>query len=355
MNSNFWKDRKVFITGHTGFKGGWMALWLTLMGAKVYGYSLQASKPSFFSSTNLEKKITQSFIGDIINLENLKKVLDDIKPSIIMHMAAQPLVRESYNKPLDTLMVNVMGTANIFEAARLIGGVDAIVNITSDKCYENNESNLAFKENSKLGGYDPYSSSKACSELVTSAYRKSFFSNSKTQVASVRAGNVIGGGDWNDDRLIPDFFKYFFSKKILKVRYPNSIRPWQHVLEPISGYLILAEKLVLEKEKYADAWNFGPNENEKLYSVNEILEYLSNQFEGAKYEIDYSEKPHESKFLKLDSSKSREKLGWNNYWNINTALDKTSDWYKAWHNNKNLLEISISQIKSYEAELKKIK
>lgn len=356
MNSNFWKNRKVFLTGHTGFKGGWTALWLTTMGAKVFGYSLEPStKPSFFSSTNLEKKISRSFIGNINNLKMLKKAISISSPSIIIHMAAQSLVRESYNRPFETFMTNVMGTANIFEATRLSKSVEAIINITSDKCYENNELSIPFKENDKLGGYDPYSSSKACSELVTSAYRSSFFSSSKIKVATARAGNVIGGGDWSKERLIPDFFKFFFSNKVLKVRYPNAIRPWQHVLEPISGYLILAEKLVLNKENYSEAWNFGPDENENFYSVSEILQYLSSKCVGARTEFDISEKLYESKFLKLDSSKSRTRLAWKSLWDVETTLNKTLHWYKAWKNNEDTMSISISQIKDYETDLKNIK
>ena len=352
MNSKFWKNRNVFLTGHTGFKGGWTSLWLHLMGAKIHGYSLKPKKNSFFISTNLEKKFSNSFYGNINNFKKLKEAMNKSKPSIIIHMAAQPLVRESYKAPMETYLTNIIGTVNVLEAARFTDGVEAIINVTTDKCYENKELNLPFKESDNLGGSDPYSSSKPCSELVTSAYRSSFFSSSNVKIATVRAGNVIGGGDWGKERLIPDFFKCFFSNKVMKVRYPNSIRPWQYVLDLISGYLKLAEKLVENKEEYSGAWNFGPNENRKSLSVIEILNHLSIKCEGINIETEKNLKPHESKFLSLNSSKSRKRLGWKNAWNIERTLDQTLNWYKAWKRSEDLMNISISEIKTYVNELK---
>ena len=352
MNKGFWKNRKVFLTGHTGFKGGWTALWLSKMGAKVYGYSLKPpTKPSFFLLTKLKNQISQSITGNILDFQTLAKVMKKIKPSIIIHMAAQPLVRASYNKPIETFRTNVIGTANVLEAARETSSVRTIVNITTDKCYENKERNKAYKENDKLGGHDPYSSSKACAELVTAAYRKSFFSKSNIGLSSVRAGNVIGGGDWAVDRLIPDFFKALDISKPLRIRYPSAIRPWQHVLDPICGYLTLAEKLHLKGNKYAEAWNFGPGIDNSR-SVSWIIEYLSTKFKRSNYELENILQPHESKLLKLDSSKAKKQLGWKNIWDLKTTLNKTVEWYEAFYNSEDMRKISIDQINDYEKKLR---
>ena len=257
INLKFWQNRSVFLSGHTGFKGGWLALWLTDMGAKVHGYSLGTkSNPSFFKETKLKEKLASSTIDDIQNLSALKSSMTFANPSLIIHMAAQSLVLESYNNPVETFRTNIIGTANILEAARKINTVEAIVNITSDKCYENKEQLEPYLENDKLGGHDPYSSSKACAELISNAYRNSFLNECGIKIATVRAGNVIGGGDWAPNRLIPDLLRSIDSGKKLFIRSPNSVRPWQHVLEPLSGYLLLAEKLLTEGNNYGEAWNF---------------------------------------------------------------------------------------------------
>jgi len=348
MNLNFWKNRKVFLTGHTGFKGGWTALWLSNMGAKVFGYSLKPPTiPSFFSVTKLKEELSKSIIGNILDIKNLTEAMKDAKPSVIIHMAAQSLVRNSYKLPVHTFMTNIMGTINIFEAARKTNTVKAIINVTSDKCYKNQELARPYEENDKLEGHDPYSSSKACSELITTAYRKSFFLDSGISVASARAGNVIGGGDWAKDRLIPDLFRALDKGDVLSIRLPNATRPWQHVLEPISGYLILAERLVSEKNKYAEAWNFGPDDNKNI-PVSKIVENFSNKFKELKFKYDNSKQPYESELLKIDSTKSKSRLGWKNNWNLKITLNKTIEWYRSWKNNENMKNVSISQINSYE-------
>ncbi len=351
MRSTFWKNRRVLLTGHTGFKGGWTALWLTKMGAKVYGYSLAPpTKPNFYLETKLEKKLSGSFIGDICNLKNLSSKIKLVKPSIIIHMAAQSIVGVSYKKPVKTFMTNVIGTVNILEAARHVKSVKTLINVTSDKCYEVVNSNKSYKETDRLGGYDPYSSSKACSELITSAYKNSFFSN--IGIASLRAGNVIGGGDWAKNRLIPDFFRSYYKNKTLHVRSPNSIRPWQHVLEPISGYLLLAEKLTKNQKKYSEPWNFGPN-RKNFNTVSQILRKLEKKLKKSKFKVKDKLKIHETKLLKLDSSKSKSLLGWNSCWDIDATLDKTIEWHQAWKNNEDMMKFSLSQINSYIMSIKK--
>jgi len=353
ISPNFWKNRNVFITGHTGFVGGWTSLWLSNLGANVFGYSLAPlTAPNFFSTIKLKKQLSQSTFANILNVKKLSKAMKASNPSIIIHMAAQPIVRDSYLKPIDTFMCNVIGTANVLEATRQIKTVKAIVNVTTDKCYEINRHEHSYNENSRLGGYDPYSSSKACSELITSSYRRSFLANLNVHLASVRAGNIIGGGDWAKDRLIPDFFKALNKKKTLIVRSPNSIRPWQHVLEPISGYLMLAEKLVKSGNKYAEAWNFGPKENDTM-KVSQIVKYLCKNIKGSSYKTQNITQPHEAKVLKLNSLKAKTKLKWTNNWDLKMALDKTIEWYQAWANQQNMRDISISQIKSYEKNMNK--
>jgi CDP-glucose 4,6-dehydratase len=261
-------------------------------------------------------------------------------------MAAQPLVRYSYQAPVETFATNVMGTVNVLEAARQSGTVKAIVNITTDKCYENNEWLWPYRENDRLGGHDPYSASKACAELTVAAYRDSFLSDANIHLASVRAGNVIGGGDWARDRLIPDFLRSIDAGKTLKIRSPNAVRPWQHVLEPLSGYLLLAEKLYLEGKAFAEAWNFGPND-EDTKSVGWIVEKLCAQFSGALWEIERVKQPHEAGLLKLDSSKAKTKLGWTPRWNLETALSNTTEWHQAWRNREDMAAITTQQIQAY--------
>ena len=263
MTSSFWNGKTVFVTGHTGFKGGWIAHWLSELGACVHGYALNPpTTPNFFTETNLQERLVGANIGDIRDLGLLDKAIKQSKPDIVIHMAAQPLVRESYNTPVETFSANVMGTVNVLEASRRVGTVKAIVNITTDKCYDNKEWIWPYRESDRLGGHDPYSASKACAEIVAAAYRSSFLSDADIQLASVRAGNVIGGGDWATDRLIPDFLRALDAGETLKIRSPNAVRPWQHVLEPLSGYLMLAEQLYEQGEPFAEAWNFGPNEED---------------------------------------------------------------------------------------------
>ena len=347
INSSFWKGRSVFLTGHTGFKGGWMALWLTEMGAKVYGYSLDVTTaPNFFTETKLRERLTSSTIADIQNFLTLESAMSYAKPSVIIHMAAQSLVRESYNIPVETFKTNIIGTVNLLEAARKIDTVEAIVNITTDKCYENKEQLKPYLENDKLGGYDPYSSSKACAELVSASYRNSFLRESGIKIATVRAGNVIGGGDWGTDRLIPDFLRAIDDGKKLFIRSPNAVRPWQHVLEPLSGYLVLAEKLVKNGNSFAEAWNFGPQENDSK-TVSWVVDYLSQKIPNVQWDIDKTKQPYEASLLLLDSSKARSRINWKPRWSLEIALDKIIEWHQAWKEKKLMAEISISQIDSY--------
>jgi len=349
INFNFWKNKSVFITGHSGFKGGWLALWLSELGANVYGYSLKAPTDiNFFNVINLKKKIKKSTIGDIRNLSSLQNSMRNANPSIIFHMAAQSLVRQSYVDPLETFSTNLIGTINVFEAARKIKSVKAIVNITTDKCYENYETNKPYSEIDRLGGLDPYSSSKACSEIATSAYRSSFLNKSGIKIASARAGNVIGGGDWANDRLIPDFFRSIDNNKILNIRSPKAVRPWQHVLDPLSGYLMLAEKLVNEGDNFAEAWNFGP-ENTGTRTVSWILKRFSKKFKKAKFKINKQKNYHESKLLNLNISKAKSKLGWKPVWSIESAIANTIEWYENYKRKENMLEFSIKQIKAYQS------
>lgn len=308
LNKDFWKNRSVFLTGHTGFKGGWISLWLADMGAKVHGYSLEAiDNPSFFGETRLEERLASSTIADIQNFSTLKSTMSLAKPSIIIHMAAQPLVLESYKSPIDTFKTNIIGTANILEVARGIETVQAIVNITTDKCYENREQLKPYIENDKLGGYDPYSSSKACSELVSAAYRNSFLEECGIKIATVRAGNVIGGGDWAQHRLIPDFFRSIdFDKKLL-IRSPDSIRPWQHVLEPLFGYLLLAEKLVIKDNTVY----FDPENIEEIIAA--IMKILKNNQLRKKLSIGAKSR---SMYFSWDKSA---KLTWNTLNNLSNS------------------------------------
>jgi CDP-glucose 4,6-dehydratase len=349
MNRSFWKDKKVFLTGHTGFKGSWLSLWLQSCGSILMGYSLAPNTKLNLFDLALVADGMNSEIGDVRDLERLKKTMKYFSPEIVIHMAAQPLVRTSYKDPVDTYSTNVMGTVNLLESIRNINSVKAVVNVTSDKCYENNERTLGYREDEPMGGKDPYSNSKGCSELVTKAFRNSFFCDlGSAKIASVRAGNVIGGGDWADDRLIPDIFKSFQEKKPVLIRNPDAIRPWQHVLEPLSGYLLLLERLYIEGNKFADGWNFGPK-NDDVKPVNEIVEYLIEKWghkEG--YIKDISVQPHEAQLLRLDISKAKDKLGWEPKWDLYKSLDSIVDWYKALLNNKDIRALTLNQINQFE-------
>lgn len=347
MTPSFWNGKTVFVTGHTGFKGGWLAHWLSELGAYVHGYALEPpTEVNFFTETNLQERLTSSSIGDIRDLGLLDKAIQQSKPDIIVHMAAQPLVRESYQTPVETFEANVMGTVNVLEASRRVATVKAIINITTDKCYDNKEWIWPYRESDRLGGHDPYSASKACAENVAAAYRRSFLSDADIQLASVRAGNVIGGGDWATDRLIPDFLRALDAGETLKIRSPEAVRPWQHVLEPLSGYLTLAEHLYEQGEPFADAWNFGPNE-EDARSVGWIVTQLCERISGAQWKSDEREQPHEAGLLKLDSSKAKSHLGWAPRWNLETALEKTVEWHQAWRNGDDMMAFSSKQIQTY--------
>ncbi|MBT8558174.1 CDP-glucose 4,6-dehydratase [Polynucleobacter paneuropaeus] len=347
----FWRNKKVFLTGHTGFKGGWLSLWLSSMGAKVIGYALAPnSEPHLFGVLGIDELIEQSHLGDIRDLDALKKAMTEAAPEVLIHMAAQPLVRYSYANPVETYATNVMGTVHVLEAARTIESIGATVVVTTDKCYENKEWVWGYRENESMGGYDPYSNSKGCAELVTSAYRRSFFSgsNGNNAIASARAGNVIGGGDWSVDRLIPDAIKAFEANVPLMIRNPSATRPWQYVLEPLSGYLILAQALYGEDgDQFASAWNFGPSDSDNR-SVEEVVDLLIAEWGApASWKKEGLEQPHEAHLLKLDCSKAIQQLNWIPRWNLETATKKIVQWQKAYEAKENMWEVSLAQINQY--------
>jgi CDP-glucose 4,6-dehydratase len=348
VDSSFWKGKKVYLTGHTGFKGSWLSLWLQNMGAVVKGYSLDVStKPALFTEANVGAEM-ESEIGDIRNLEQLTESMVSFTPDILIHMAAQPLVRLSYLEPVDTYTTNVIGTVNVLEAARKCPNLKAIVSVTTDKCYENKEWEWGYRENESMGGHDPYSSSKGCAELVTSAYRRSFFSSEDTaSLASARAGNVIGGGDWAEDRLIPDILRAFEKSKPVVIRNPLSTRPWQHVLEPLSGYLVLAQELYINGDEFAEGWNFGPND-EDCKPVNWILDQMVTYWgNNASWCLDKNNNPHEAGFLKLDCSKASNRLKWNPKWNLQLTLKSIVDWHQLYSIGDDLKKQCLKEINIY--------
>jgi CDP-glucose 4,6-dehydratase len=352
MNSTFWQNKKVLITGHTGFKGSWLALWLQQLGAKIIGFALPPpTEQNLFTLANVAQNMI-SIIGDIRNFSEIKQTLADYSPEIIIHMAAQPLVKYSYTNPIETYATNVMGTVHIMEAVRQVNSIKVVINVTTDKCYENKEWQWGYRENEALGGYDPYSNSKACSELVTSAYRNSYFnfhtySHHGVSVASARAGNVIGGGDWAPNRLIPDIIRSCLAKEgDIIIRNPNAQRPWQHVLEPLSGYLLLAERLFEHPAEYAEAWNFGPNDAD-IQPVSYVADFLIKLLDGKPWILDNYPHAHEATYLKLDCSKAKVKLGWHPRWNLERGLKETANWYQAYQLNKNLKDVTLAQIESY--------
>lgn len=354
MTPSFWQGKRVFLTGHTGFKGSWLSLWLQSLGAEVTGYALNPpTNPSLFKVANVATGM-RSVIGDVRDIDLLQKTIRGAKPEIVIHMAAQPLVRYSYANPVETYATNVMGSVHLLESIRHVDTVKAVVNVTSDKCYENREWVWGYREDEAMGGYDPYSNSKGCAELVTSAYRSSFFNPEKYKehgvaIASARAGNVIGGGDWAGDRLIPDFIRAIVSGETVVIRSPNAIRPWQHVLEPLSGYLELAEALYNKGPEYAQAWNFGPNESDAK-TVEWIISQLVNGWgDGASFKVDASAANlHEAHFLKLDCSKARMMLGWQPQWDAKQTIERIVKWHKAHLANAGMHAYCLNEIKQYQ-------
>lgn len=347
LNKKFWGNKSVLITGHSGFKGGWLSLWLSELGARVHGYGLEPNtSPNLFNILNLQNRLSSSTYGDILDLSTLENTLHEVAPEVIFHLAAQSLVRESYNSPLSTLKTNIIGTANVMEVCRSVPSIKTIVNVTTDKCYENKDWSWPYRENDRLGGRDPYSASKACTEIAAAAYRDSFLTEANIHLASGRAGNVIGGGDWATDRLIPDFLRALDFGETLTIRSPNAVRPWQHVLEPLSGYLMLAEKLYTEGNAFAEAWNFGPN-NDDTKSVSWIVDQLCERTPGAKWQTENTQQPYEAELLKLDSSKAKTKLGWKPRWNLETALNKTLEWHQAWRKDCDMATFTKAQIEAY--------
>lgn len=353
MDDSFWRGRKVFLTGHTGFKGGWLSLWLQSLGAEITGFSLDPpTNPSLFKVAKIEQGMA-SIIGDIRDAEALSRAMKEARPDVVIHMAAQSLVRYSYAHPVETYSTNVMGTVHLLEAVRAVGTVRAVVVVTSDKCYENREWVWSYRENEPMGGYDPYSNSKSCSELVVSAYRSSYFNpvdyeKHGVALASARAGNVIGGGDWAGDRLIPDMLRAVAAGQPVVIRSPHAIRPWQHVLEPLMGYLSLVEKMWGNGPEFSEGWNFGPNDDDAK-PVEWIVNKMTGQWGGgATWKMDDHEHPHEAHYLKLDCSKAKSRLNWRPRWNIEQAIERIIAWHRAYLAGENMREISLKQIGGYQ-------
>lgn len=349
VSADFWKGKKVLVTGHTGFKGSWLVAWLCQLGAKVTGFSLAPeTEPSLFNEMKANLN-AESVIGDIRDFQSFEKCLRNADPEIIFHLAAQPLVRYSYQQPLETFQTNIIGTANLLEISRKLASLQAVIVITTDKVYENEEWVWAYRENDALGGHDPYSSSKACAEIVTLAMKRSFFSSpGSAGIATVRAGNVIGGGDWANDRLVPDVVRAFQKSEMVRLRNPRSTRPWQHVLEPLSGYLMLAEKICGEDPQvYCSAWNFGP-ESQNAVTVEKLVSQLAANWPGVRWEVDPGHHPHEAFYLKLDSSKAKQLLEWQPKWGLETTAQMTVEWYRKFGNKEaSAMELCISQINEY--------
>ena len=349
MRPDFWRGRRVLVTGHTGFKGSWLSLWLQSVGAEVTGYALApATDPSLFELAGVARGM-DSIIGDVRDLGALRKAVAKARPEIVLHLAAQAVVRQSYEEPAETYATNVMGTVHLLEAARACADLRAVVVVTSDKCYENRDLERGYREDDPMGGRDPYSSSKGCAELVTAAYRASFFAGGAA-VASARAGNVIGGGDWTRDRLIPDIVKAIGAGEPVAIRNPDAVRPWQHVLEPLSGYLVLSEKLFDDGVAYAEAWNFGPADRDAR-PVRWVVECLAREWgAGLRWDIDGREHPHEARYLTLDSSKAIARLGWRPRWSLEAALASIVAWHKAHRSGADMRSVVLGQIRDYMTE-----
>ncbi len=351
VNPEFWFKKKVFLTGHTGFKGAWLSYWLQIMGAQVYGYShAPNTNPSMYNILNIERLIYLSKIADIRDFYTLKNSILEFSPDVVIHMAAQPLVRYSYCSPIETFEVNSMGTAYLLESLRAVQTVRSTIIVTTDKCYENLEKISGYREDDAMGGHDPYSSSKGCAELITSAYRRSFFSDNMNvnAVATARAGNVIGGGDWSTDRLIPDVFRAIESGDAVLIRNCDATRPWQHVLEPLSGYLILAQALYEFGDEFATGWNFGPNDSD-AYPVGLLMDMILKKWGSGSWIKELSKQPHEAQSLRLDCSKARKYLNWAPRWNIETAVEESVNWYRAYIQNEDMREITLEQIIRYRS------
>ena len=353
MNRDFWGGRRVLVTGHTGFKGGWLSLWLQQLAAEVTGFALEApTRPSLFDEADVARGMT-SLTGDVRTAAAVRKAVEQARPEIVFHMAAQSLVRRSYAEPVETYATNVMGTVNVLEAIRHTPGVRVAVIVTSDKCYEI-ASGEALRETARLGGHDPYSSSKGCAELVTGAYRSSFFDPREfdrhgVAIASARAGTVIGGGDWALDRLVPDVVRAITAGRRVRIRSPRAVRPWQHVLEPLSGYLVLAERLYRDGPAFAEAWNFGPLEDDNQ-PVQWLVERLTACWGSeAGWELDGEPQPHEAGYLALDCSKALARLSWRPRWNLAEALERVTAWYKAHLDGRDMRAMTGQQIAEYAA------
>jgi CDP-glucose 4,6-dehydratase len=353
VDPTFWNGKRVFLTGHTGFKGSWMSLWLASMGAKVCGYALAPNtQPNLFEVAGVAAVLEENHFADICDREQLTAAMVAFRPDIVIHMAAQALVRYSYAEPVETYATNVMGTVHVLDAVRQCNGVRAALMVTSDKCYQNNEWPWGYRENEPMGGYDPYSNSKGCAELVTSAYRQSFFPAARhaehgVAVGSGRAGNVIGGGDWSADRLVPDAIAAFEKGVPLILRNPAAVRPWQHVLEPVSGYLVLAQALFDKGPAFEGGWNFGPGDDD-VRSVRGVVELVIEQFgNGARWQQDDREQPHEAHLLKLDCSKAKQYLGWQSSWPLPKGIEATVAWHRAYANGQDMQQVCHAQIQDY--------
>ncbi|PWV42078.1 CDP-glucose 4,6-dehydratase [Achromobacter xylosoxidans] len=354
MNPSFWSGKRVLVSGHTGFKGGWLSLWLTELGAEVTGFALPpCTEPALFDNLGLAGRM-KSVIGDVRDPAAVLRTFQEARPEIVIHMAAQPLVRYSYTNPVETYATNVLGLVNVYEAIRQTPDVRAVVNVTSDKCYENREWEWGYRENEAMGGYDPYSSSKGCAEIVTAAYRRSYFqmagvSGNSVALGSGRAGNVIGGGDWSQDRLIPDILRAFLQRRPARIRNPNSIRPWQHVLEPLRGYLVLAQRLYECGQEYADGWNFGPSESDAR-PVQWIVERMSALWgDQASWSVDVGPHDHEARYLKLDCSKAAMRLGWRPHWSLEESLERIVAWHREAQHGGPMVDFTLGQIRDYQA------